>query len=129
MPICEQCSAPLVQPERGRPRRYCSDVCRKRAQRERESFTLPAAVLADPVDSAALRRFTAEAISAELENAEPGDVISQLVVAVSETQTLAHTYKRLAKTTPRNLAWRSAQMGEHLSEGLDRLFTNREDKQ
>lgn len=33
---CQECSAPLTQPETGRPRKYCSDLCRWRAWRRRD---------------------------------------------------------------------------------------------
>ena len=33
---CERCGKPLEQLRRGRPRRYCSDGCRKAAQRGRD---------------------------------------------------------------------------------------------
>ncbi len=34
---CPQCGNPLVQPEIGRPKRYCEDTCRKAAYRERRN--------------------------------------------------------------------------------------------
>jgi hypothetical protein len=33
--VCRQCGAPLAQAGRGRPRTYCSDACRRAAQRAR----------------------------------------------------------------------------------------------
>jgi hypothetical protein len=33
---CERCGKPLEQLPRGRPRRYCTDSCRKAAQRDRD---------------------------------------------------------------------------------------------
>lgn len=120
MSICESCGAPVVQPARGRPRRYCTDVCRKRAFRERNAWAPP--VLPDPVDAAALRAFTVESVLAVLDGDAPADPVTQLVRAVGETETLAVEYQRLGRETPRNLAWRATGMADHLRAGLDRLF-------
>lgn len=136
MSMCEMCGAPIAQPSTGRRRRYCSGRCRMAASRERQGFTLDPSALADglvtddmtaPVDEITLRRFTADALAAELEGVQPGDPVSRLVAAVAETENLAYTYKRLAQEAPRNLAWRANAMAEHIRRGLDRFFTNRED--
>lgn len=37
MSRCQHCGQPLQQTFRGRPRRYCSDACRKAAQRARRA--------------------------------------------------------------------------------------------
>jgi hypothetical protein len=78
--------------------------------------------LPDPVDGAALRALTSEAVARVLEDAEPADAVGQLCRAVSETDVLAVEFRRLAVSTPRNLAWRSGEMSDHLRAGLDRLF-------
>ena len=36
---CQQCGKPLKMAATGRPRRYCSDVCRKAASRSRKAAT------------------------------------------------------------------------------------------
>ena len=36
-PRCEQCGAPVAVASTGRPRKFCSSRCRKRAQRSREA--------------------------------------------------------------------------------------------
>lgn len=126
MPICETCAQPLTRAKTGRPRRYCSDVCRKRAFVERNSYVLPSE-LADPVDSSALRAWTAQALVAEMDGEAPADPVERLTRAVGETETLAVEYKRLARTTPKNLAWRASDMADSLRAELDRLFP-REDR-
>jgi hypothetical protein len=133
MNVCEMCGASLTVAATGRKRRYCSGRCRQAASRERQGFTVDAAALGDavlpevtaaPVDEVTLRRFTAEALAAELEGVQPGDPMTRLIAAVGETENLAYTYKTLAQIAPRNLAWRANAMAEHLRRGLDRFFTN-----
>lgn len=121
------CAVPITRARTGRPRRYCSDTCRKRALRERQSFTLSGPLLAAPMDTTALRQFTAEALVADMEQDDAADPVTRLTRAVGETETLAVEYARLAKQTPRNLAARADGMAVHLREGLDRLFP-REDR-
>lgn len=36
-PRCDQCGAPVAVASTGRPRKYCSSRCRKRAQRSRDA--------------------------------------------------------------------------------------------
>ncbi len=116
---CEFCGAPIARAATGRPRRYCSGRCRTAANRERSTFA-PAGL--DPVDADAVRALTVEAVDAVLAGAAPSDPIGQLAQAVSETEALAVEYGRLARSTPANLAERSAAMSDHLRAGLTRLF-------
>lgn len=37
-PMCLVCGKPLVQPETGRPRRFCSSACRQKDYRERQKW-------------------------------------------------------------------------------------------
>lgn len=126
MDLCEICGHPFSRARTGRPRRYCSDRCRKQALRERQQFTLSGPLLAGRVDADALRVDTAAAVAAALEDARPTDPVDRLTTAVGETETLAVEYARLAKVTPKNLAVRADQMAMHLREGLDRLFPRKD---
>lgn len=92
------------------------------AARERQEMSAGLVAIPDPVDGAALRAMTTEAVTRVLEDAEPADPVGQLCRAVSETEVLAVEFRRLSTSTPRNLAWRSADMSDHLRAGLDRLF-------
>lgn len=124
MNACEACGAPLPprNPGPGRKRRFCNATCRKAAFRDLSRFGPIVDGLPDPVDGAALHAMTSEAVARVLEDAEPADAVGQLCRAVSETEVLAVEFRRLSSSTPRNLAWRSAGMSDHLRAGLDRLF-------
>ena len=115
---CEFCGAPIARAATGRPRRYCSGRCRTAANRERSTF----APALESLDVDAVRALTVEAVDAVLSGAAPSDPVGQLARAVSETEALAVEYGRLARSTPANLAERSAAMGDHLRAGLTRLF-------
>lgn len=122
--MCEWCGGnlPPRKPGPGRPRRFCSAACKKASYREAEKYGAALDAIPDPVDGAALRAMTTEAVTRVLEDAEPADAVGQLCRAVSETEVLAVEFRRLSTSTPRNLAWRSADMSDHLRAGLDRLF-------
>jgi hypothetical protein len=123
------CGAPIARAATGRPRRYCSGRCRQAAARERAGFAVvtDVPVSGDPVDDAALRSLTIEAVAAELDAAQPSDPVGQLARAVSETEGLAVAYGHLARKTPRGLGWRASGMADHLRSGLERYFP-REDR-
>jgi hypothetical protein len=101
------------------------------ASRERSTFavaiTSAEPATGDPVDDAALRSLTVEAVAAELEQRQPSDAVGQLAGAVSETEHLVIAYARLTTSLPRGLAWRAAAMADHLRSGLERYFP-REDR-
>jgi hypothetical protein len=120
------CGHPFQRARTGRPRRYCSDRCRKQALRDRQSFTLSGPLAAGRIDDDALRADTAAAIAAALADVKPSEPVDRLTTAIGETETLAVEYARLAKVTPRNLAVRADQMATHLREGLDRLFPRKD---
>jgi hypothetical protein len=119
---CEWCGAglPPRKPGPGRPRRFCSKACKSAAYREAEKYGAPGSIAS--VDADAVRALTVEAVDAVLAGAAPSDPIGQLAQAVSETEALAVEYGRLARSTPANLAERSAAMSDHLRAGLTRLF-------
>lgn len=76
----------------------------------------------DPVDGDAVRAVTVLAVDRVLAGAASADPVDQLCRAVSETESLAVEFGRLAGVVPKGLGWRSGEMSSHLRAGLDRLF-------
>lgn len=126
MSTCPICGVALPPAKRtGRPRAYCSATCRQAAWRERTQLTAWVEVV-DPVDEAALREVTAQAVEAELEARLSAPAVDQLARAVTESRVLARQYQRLARSLPDGLAWRSDGMAQTLAEGLGRFFSEAE---
>jgi hypothetical protein len=122
-PLCQQCGANLPPAKAtGRPRRYCSALCRDDAYRDRIANEVWGEAQRDVVDEAALRVLTFEGIAAELEQREAAPPEEQLTRAVIETRVLAGQYQHLAGLVHANLAWRAQAMADGLRQELARLF-------
>lgn len=107
-------------------RRYCSARCRVAANRDRQRWGAGEPAASDLVDLGNVSQATAAGVAAVLAGEHTSDPVEQLCRAVSETETLAVEYQRLAQETPRNLAWRADGMSDHLRAGLQRLFPRSE---
>ena len=111
--ICAECRQPLPPAEAtGRPRRYCSDTCRKRAHRARQRS-------ADVLEAYAAPGWPVP--PAEL--APPaGSTDDQAARAILELTWIGGAFARLALEARPEIAWRCEKMAALIRAGLDDLF-------
>jgi len=110
IPLCSYCSheIPTRSPGRpGRPRRFCSDYCRKAAYRARRRRTLEPAL----------------AFTYELPALPPTPSPDELTVhAVLEARGAAATLARLVPVVRRDFSWRCERAAAHIARSIDDCF-------
>jgi len=120
IPLCEACGEPLPEyAGHGRPRRFCSDRCRRAASRRRAA----AGSWAPAVFESAARE-PASFEPAALEAMLLGDAAStdeQVLAAVLEAQALASLFARLARVARPQFSWRCAEIADALCAALERF--------
>lgn len=103
---CQVCGTRISQARTGRPRFYCSDVCRMRSQRLR-AFTVH-------VDQDRV-----EVPPVEVRQAETVDQVER---AILEARAVAFALVRLGRSAQPNLAHRCAKTGEAILAALNEHF-------
>ncbi len=110
IPRCSWCAAEITlrSPGRpGRPRRFCSDRCRKAAYRARRRRDLEPALA-----------FVAELPELPPEGS-PDELIAQTVL---QTRGAAATFARLAPVARRDFAWRCEHAAVEIKRTIDDYF-------
>lgn len=105
--VCEFCGTRLDQPARGRPRQFCSDNCRVRASRARNT----PAPLIEPLPE----------VPVDVPFA-PRD--EQAAQAILEARAVGFTLVRLSREMRPNLSWRLARIGEAILSAISDAFPN-----
>lgn len=112
IPVCAWCSKPLPQAKKtGRPRRYCSSVCRLAAFRHRQ---LIAYVDGEPFESVGSPQ---EAVPAPGVNTD-----EQVARAILEAKNLGGSFLRLGHESRPEFAWRCTGTGTAILSALDEFF-------
>jgi predicted nucleic acid-binding Zn ribbon protein len=117
---CLVCLEPLPPPppgRRGRPRKYCSNRCRLRAQRERQH----SAVLGVMIGGAPLPG-AAELAPEDLLGPRARDPDEAVVESIVLARGAAAAFGLSAQRARPQLSWRCAKMADHIAAGLDRYF-------
>lgn len=120
--VCSECGKPLpISAGAGRPRRYCSDVCRYRARhaRAREHAgepVIPAEPAPDRSELVASLTFLVDPAAAP---AAPED---QLARALLEVRTVAGSLRRLRTELAPRLAGPAGKLANALERELRRSF-------
>ena len=125
IPNCENCGEALPAYARhGRPRRFCSDRCRRAASRRRAAAGCaswaPASFEPASFEPASFDEFQPAALEAML----VGDAAStdeQVLAAVLEAQALAGLFARLARIARPQFSWRCAEIADALRAALERF--------
>lgn len=104
MTTCSQCGGPLPAGSR-RHRRYCSDRCRKAAERDRQAVAALVPVGSEP------GRLPA-----------PGHPDDQVAVAVLEARGIAGAFLRLGREARPQLRWRCEATGVAINRALADYF-------
>lgn len=120
---CADCGEPLPprKPGSGRPRRWCSEACRKKAHRRRH------AVVVDWTAAGPVRLVPYVPPEGTIPTPPPREKVAppeeQLAAAVLEAYTLAGLLRHLAHKVGRpQHAWRAEKLAEGLTELLEDLF-------
>lgn len=116
IPICVTCRRPLeprAEP-RGRPRLYCSDACRRRAWRDRQSTVAILEAYDAPAPTPAVNPAPSLPPAASTDD--------QVARAVLELTHIGGAFARLSREARPELAWRAELLAAKIREGLDDLF-------
>lgn len=129
LPRCPHCSGPMPSSKsRGRPRRWCSDRCRREASRARVAErdggweSLGSALAEIPDDPLTVRRATLEALADTLEGAPAAPPEDQLAECIRHAQVVAFRLRRLAPEVAPALRGRALGLAESITAGLARHF-------
>lgn len=106
---CVGCGIPIQQPRTGRPRRYCSTICKKADYRRRATE-----IVFEPLDAAVV-----EHVPEPTPTPNPDEAVA---VAVLEARTLAGAFRNLGRRARPQLAWRCTKTGEAIHAALDDFF-------
>ena len=115
---CLRCGQPTRQPATGRPRLYCSDQCRKRAQRSRRQALITEATA--PAESAvdrALLGLPADILGLPR---DPDEAVAQ---AVGQALAAVRVLGLCGEMGRSQLRWRCAKAAEEIRDTLRRYFT------
>ena len=107
---CYHCDAeipPRQSGRAGRPRRFCSDRCRKAAYRERRQRL-------------ALEPFPIDLELPELPSSLPPDEL--VARTILDARSAAATFARLSQVARRTFAWRCEVVADEIARTLDRHF-------
>lgn len=131
---CEDCGRPLPAPVRkgGRARRFCNDLCRRRAHR-RGARAEPEPAELEPVDPASIVTVlpapTATRDAQDLAGLEafidgtdlpPPD--ERMARALGEARALVVELRRLGKITRPQFRWRATTLADRIDDGLAETF-------
>jgi hypothetical protein len=122
---CAVCSAQLQRSRRGRPRLYCSDVCRDRARRGREERECAGQLLSfgeiDPANGTQAACDVEELMSCVPEL--PGDPDEAVVEAILRARQAAASFGAAARRARPQLAYRCCRAADEIAAVLRRQFT------
>jgi hypothetical protein len=104
------CDKPVRQQKTGRPRRFCSDACRKAAYNLRRSE-----IVWEPMDAGRAE----SAVTPGPPPARPDEAVAS---AILEARTIAGAFTHLGSHARPQLAWRCAKAGEAIHAALDDYF-------
>jgi len=115
---CLRCGQPTRQPATGRPRLYCSDQCRKRAQRSRrQALITEAAAPAESAVDRALLGLPGELLGLPR---DPDEAVAQ---AVGQALTAVRVLGLCGERGRSQLRWRCAKASQEIKATLECYFT------
>jgi len=117
-PHCVECGEPLDKKSTGRPRLYCSNRCRLRAQRRRKSEPAYRVIDAGAADVGELD--VSDVLGPT--SADPDEAVVESIVLA---RSAAASFGVSAERARPQLSWRCEKMAEHIAAGLTRYFKPR----
>lgn len=117
---CIQCDEPFEAKPTGRPRLYCSNRCRLKAQRERKSDRALGVML-----GAGGRVDLGEIEISDVLGPRASDPDEAVVESIVLARSAAAAFGVSAAHARPQLAWRCTRMADHIAAGLERYFKPR----
>ncbi len=121
-----ECRESLPPPARrgGRVRRYCSERCKTRARRLRESLQAHGLPMRAPVraSSPPNPQRVAEALVQAMEGAAPLPLLDQAILLLAQADELAYLMAGLAPSLPARLGARFAALAQDIERAREHYF-------
>lgn len=118
---CIVCGEKIEPKATGRPRLYCSNRCRLKAQRERKADD----VLAVMVGGRRQPPDLGELSPADILGPRAADPDEAVVESIVLARSAAAAFGLSAEKARPQLSWRCQKMADHIAAGLDRYFKPR----
>lgn len=115
---CIVCDEEFEPARTGRPRLYCSNRCRLRAQRERRADSVLGVMV-----GAGGQQDLGELSASDFLGPRAADPDDAVVESIVLARGAAAAFGMSAERARPQLAWRCSKMADHIAAGLQRFFT------